>query len=119
MNHLSNLVQILAQNAWAQTEAATPVAAPAANSAPTWMQFAPIVGIFIVFYFLIIRPQGKKQKQQQVFLTQLKKGDEVLTSSGIFGTIEGLTEKFVTLEIADEVKIRVLRSQIYSSAKEV
>lgn len=79
----------------------------------------PFIFIFVVFYFLIIRPQGKKQKDHQVFLTALKRGDEVLTASGILGRIEGLTDHFVTLEVADGVRIKMLRNQIAASSKNV
>lgn len=74
--------------------------------------FMPFIVIFGIFYFLIIRPQVKKQKDHQKFITELKKGDEVLTNGGIFGVIEGLTEQFVTLEVSQGVRIRILRSQI-------
>ncbi|NQZ19008.1 MAG: preprotein translocase subunit YajC [Bdellovibrionales bacterium] len=74
--------------------------------------------MFMIFYFLMMRPQMKKQKTHQDFLQKLKKGDRVLTSSGIFGTIEGLTEKYVTLEIADEVNIRVLKAHVSQPVKE-
>jgi preprotein translocase subunit YajC len=77
----------------------------------------PFIFIFVVFYFLIIRPQGKKQKEHQSFLTALKRGDEVVTASGILGRIEGLTDHFVTLEIADGVRIKMLRNQVASSSK--
>jgi len=79
----------------------------------------PIIALFFIFYFLSIRPQMKKQKAHQALLSELKKGDEVLTSGGIFGTIEGLTEKFITLAIADGVRIRILRGNIIGLAKEV
>lgn len=72
----------------------------------------PMVLIFLVFYFLIIRPQSKQRKEHKKLLGELKRGDEVVTSSGILGRIEGLTDKFVTLEIADGVRIKMLRSQI-------
>ena len=81
-------------------------------------QLMPMVFIFLIFFFLIIRPQQKRAKKQQEFLSQLKRGDSVLTTGGIFGTIEGLTEKFVTLEVSDGVRIRVLRSQVSGSASE-
>ena len=84
-----------------------------------FMQMVPILAFVGIFFFLVIRPNAKKQKLQQAFLGQLKRGDEVLTSSGIFGTIEGLTEKFVTLEVAQGVRIRVLRSSVAMSSKEV
>jgi preprotein translocase subunit YajC len=83
------------------------------------MQMVPILAFVLIFFFLVIRPNAKKQKIQQEFMAQLKRGDEVLTSSGIFGTIEGLTEKFVTLEVAQGVRIRVLRSSVAMSSKEV
>ena len=83
------------------------------------MQMVPMMAILGVFFFFIIRPKAKQQKALQEFTAQLKRGDEVLTSSGIFGTIEGLTEKFVTLEVAQGVRIRVLRSTVAMSSKEV
>lgn len=83
------------------------------------MQMVPILAFVGIFFFLVIRPNNKKQKLQQEFLSQLKRGDEVLTSGGIFGTIEGLTEKFVTLEVAQGVRLRVLRSSIAMATKEV
>ncbi len=77
--------------------------------------FLPFIFIFVIFYFLIIRPQAKKQKDHQKFVTELKRGDAVITTGGILGTIEGINDNFVTLEIADEVRIKILRSQILSS----
>ena len=68
--------------------------------------------IFAVFYFLLIRPQQKKAKEQQDFLTNLKKGDKVMTSGGVHGQITGLTDSAVTLEIADNVRIKVHRGYI-------
>ncbi len=77
----------------------------------------PFIFIFVIFYFLIIRPQGKRQREHQSFLNALKRGDEVVTASGILGRIEGLTDQFVTLEVADGVRIKVLRTQVASSVK--
>lgn len=77
----------------------------------------PFLVIFSVFYFLVIRPQGKKQKEHQGFLTTLKRGDEIVTASGILGTIDGLTDLYVTLEVANNVKIKVLRTQIATLAR--
>lgn len=77
--------------------------------------FLPFIFIFVIFYFLIIRPQAKKQKDHQKFVTELKRGDAVITTSGILGTIEGINDTFVTLEIADGVRVKILRSQILSS----
>ena len=81
-------------------------------------QLMPFVFIFVIFYFLLIRPQQKKHKAHMEFLSKIKRGDSVLTSSGILGTIEGLTDKFITLEVADGVRIRVLRSSIQGPLEE-
>jgi len=72
----------------------------------------PFIAMFLVVYFLMIRPQQKKMKEQQAMLSSLQTGDEVITVSGIIGRITGLTEKVVTLEISDGVKIKVLRSHV-------
>lgn len=80
-------------------------------------QFLPFVLIFVIFYFLLIRPQQKRAKSHQEFLKTMKRGDQVLTSGGILGSIEGLTDEFVTLGISDGVSVRILRSQIASSAQ--
>lgn len=81
-------------------------------------QLMPIFFIIAIFYFLLIRPQQKRHKKHQTFLQQLKRGDSVLTSGGILGTIEGLTDQYVTLEISDGVKVRILRAQISGPANE-
>ncbi len=77
-------------------------------------QFMPFIFIFVIFYFFLIRPQQRKAKTHQDFVTNLKRGDSVLTTGGILGTIEGLTEQFVTLQVSTGVKLRVLRAQIAS-----
>lgn len=93
--------------------AETATAAPVAQ--PGWVQFVPFVIIIAVFYFFLIRPQAKKQKETQQFLSALKNGDQVITQSGILGRIAGLTDTVATLEVASEVQIKVLRSQILMS----
>ena len=72
----------------------------------------PLALMFLVFYFLLIRPQQKRTKQHQEVLKNLKRGDEVVTASGIHGTIEGLTDAVLTLEISNNVKIKVDRHQV-------
>lgn len=74
----------------------------------------PLILIFVVFYFLLILPQQKKQKQHQQLLNSLKKGDRVITSSGIYGTIANLKENIVSLVISDGVKVDIERSHILS-----
>ncbi|MCB0349662.1 MAG: preprotein translocase subunit YajC [Bdellovibrionales bacterium] len=81
-------------------------------------QLVPFIAIFAIFYFLIIRPQSKRQKDHQSFLLTMKRGDSVITTGGIYGKIEGLSDKFVTLEVSDGVNIRILKSQIASSVNE-
>ncbi len=87
-------------------------AAGAAPQAQGFMSFLPLVLIFAVFYFLLIRPQQKKAKEHQAFLSNLKKGDLVVSSGGIQGTVTGLTDTVVTLEIADNVRVKVSRQYI-------
>ena len=89
---------------------AAPAAGPGGLGA-----FLPLILIFAVFYFLLIRPQQKKAKDHQIYLSNLKKGDQVVTSGGIHGEITGLTEKVVTLEIADNLRIKVSRQYIVGS----
>lgn len=78
--------------------------------------FIPLILIFAVFYFLILRPQQKKQKEQQKFLSALKRGDMVVTNAGIIGTIRTVSDKFVTLEVDENVCLKILRSQVLESA---
>lgn len=78
--------------------------------------FMPLILIFGVFYFLIIRPQQKKQKEHDKFLTELKRGDMVVTNAGIVGTVKTISEKFVTLEVDDGVCLKILRNQVAESA---
>ncbi|OFZ18647.1 MAG: preprotein translocase subunit YajC [Bdellovibrionales bacterium RBG_16_40_8] len=99
-------------NAYAQS------ASGAATGPGTIEQLIPFIAIFAIFYFLILRPQSKRQKAHQNFVAEMKRGDTVITSGGIYGRVEGITEKFVTLEISDGVNIRILKSQIASTFNE-
>jgi preprotein translocase subunit YajC len=74
--------------------------------------FLPMIAIFVVFYFMLIRPQQKKQREQQDWLKSLKKGDEVVTTGGVIGRISGITDNTVTLEVQEKVRLKVLRSHI-------
>ena len=76
------------------------------------MSMVPMVLMFAVVYFMMIRPQQKKMKEQQDMVSALKEGDEIVTASGILGKITGLTDKVITLEISKDVRIKVLRSQV-------
>ena len=97
-------------NAFAQvTGAPAEAAAPAQNPL---MQFLPLVVVFVIFYFLMIRPQKKKYDQEQSLLEKLAKGDEIYTKSGLIGTIYGMTDTVITLEVSEGVRFKVLKSQI-------
>lgn len=72
----------------------------------------PILIMFAIIYFLMIRPQQKQQKKHKAMISALKKGDKVITNAGIFGTVTNMTEGVVTMEIAKNVHIRVLRGQV-------
>ena len=76
------------------------------------VQIVPIAAIFLVFYFLVIAPASKQRKKTQEMLGSLKKGDRVLTSGGIYGTIQGVEAEVVYLKIAENVKVKVARSAI-------
>jgi preprotein translocase subunit YajC len=71
-----------------------------------------MVLMFAVFYFMLIRPQQKKAKEHQTFLSGLKKGDQVVTRGGVVGKVTGVTDTVVTLEVQEKVRIRVLKSYV-------
>lgn len=96
--------------AWAQGTGGGGSSAP--NGAGGILSLVPFLLIFIIFYFLLIRPQQQKQKQQRALLDALKKGDKVVTTSGIWGTITNLGKETVTLQIADNTKIKMQRDNI-------
>ncbi len=91
-------------------------ASPLGGGAGGIASFVPLILIFVVFYFLLIRPQQKKAKEHQQYLANLKKGAKVVTGGGIHGQITGLTDTVVTLEIADNVRIKVNRGSIMGAA---
>ena len=78
----------------------------------------PIAAIFLVFYFLVIAPASKQRRKTQEMLNSLKKGDRVVTSGGIYGTVQGVEAEVVYLKIADNVKVKVARSAISSVVTE-
>jgi preprotein translocase subunit YajC len=72
----------------------------------------PIVGMLAIFYFLLIRPQQKRQKEMQKMIAALRKGDQVVTASGLMGTVVGLRDDVIVLKIADNVKVEMLKSAV-------
>ena len=74
--------------------------------------FIPLILMFVIFYFLLIRPQQKKNKEHRQMVANLKKGDRIVTSGGIHGRITGLDEVTLTVEIADKVRVKVARGNV-------
>ena len=95
---------MLISNAYAQTAAAGPMDGV--------MQFLPIILMFVVLYFLMIRPQQKKAKEHKSLLEALSKGDEVVTASGMAGRVTKVGDDFVTIEIATNVEVQMQKPAI-------
>ena len=90
-------------------------AAPAAGAAPAanpLMTFLPLILLFVVFYFLMIRPQMKRQKEHRNMVSALSKGDEVVTNGGIAGRVDDVGESFITIEIAPNVMIKLQKGAV-------
>lgn len=100
-----SLLDILVSPAAAQ-------AAAGASQPNPLMSLLPLIILFVVFWFLLLRPQMKRAKEHRQLLSKLQKGDEVITSGGMAGRIEDLGESFVTVEIADKVSVKVQRGAI-------
>ncbi len=95
---------MLINEAWAQ-------AAPSAPGADLWSMM-PIILMFVVLYFIMIRPQMKRAKENKTMIEALQKGDEVVAAGGVLGRISKITDNYVTLQIADNVEIRVQRPAV-------
>ncbi len=95
------LTGLLVDTAWAQQDGGNAL-----------FSFLPLIVIFVLFYFLLIRPQTKKQKEHRVMVEGLGTGDEVVTGGGVLGKVTELGPDFVTVEIADNVSIKVRRHTI-------
>jgi preprotein translocase subunit YajC len=109
-----------AQDAAAPAVSAGSVADAVSGAAPQpnmLMSLAPLLLMFGVFYFLVIRPQGKREKETQSLQASLKKGDEVLTRSGILATVVGVADKVVTLELSTDVRIKMLKREVVQVLK--
>jgi len=79
--------------------------------------FIPLILMFVIFYFLLIRPQQKRQKEHKALLAGLKRGDDIITAGGIMGRITNVADTVVTVEVAEKVRIKVSRAQITSVKK--
>ena len=87
-------------------------AGSAAGAPPGWVQFLPIVGMILIFWFLIIRPQMQRQKQHAAKVAAVKKGDTVITAGGLYGKVVRVDDDSVELEIAQGVKVKAVKSTL-------
>ncbi|NDY43176.1 preprotein translocase subunit YajC [Dissulfurirhabdus thermomarina] len=88
----------------------------AAGAPNPLVSLMPFILIFVIFYFLLIRPQQKKAQEHRKFLDELERGREVVTAGGLIGRVTGLTDQVVTLEVADGVRVKVARGHIAGPA---
>ena len=77
-----------------------------------WMGMLPFLFIFVILYFLMIRPQQKKAKEHQAMIAALKKGDKIISSGGLHGVITGLSDDSITMEIAPKVRVKITRGSV-------
>ena len=84
---------------------------PAAEPSP-FLQFLPLIFLFVIFYFLLIRPQQKKQKDHANMISKLDKNDEVITAGGLHATVISIGEKTAIIRIADNVKVEIEKPSI-------
>ena len=91
---------------------------PGGGSGGGLMGLLPILLMFVIFYFLLIRPQQKTASKQRDFIKNLKVGDRVVAAGGIHGEVKGLTDTTITLEIADKVRVKVTRSAVSGSSQD-
>ncbi len=94
------------------SEALAQSAAPAPGGADMLVQLAPFLFIFIILYFMIIRPQQKRARQHQDMIVNLRRGDTVVTSGGLIGKVAKVEDTEVTVELAEGMKVRVVRATI-------
>jgi preprotein translocase subunit YajC len=87
-------------------------AAPAAAPGNPLFSFLPLIALFVIFYFLMIRPQMKRQKEHRTMVSALAKGDEVVSNGGIAGRVDEVGESFLTVEIAPNVKIKLQKGAV-------
>ncbi len=84
----------------------------AAHGSAGWVSLVPLVLVFAVFYFVVMVPARKQQKKKEAMIASLKKGDKVVTTGGIYGTVAGVEDQAVLLRVAENVKIRVAKNAI-------
>jgi preprotein translocase subunit YajC len=84
----------------------------AEGGAAGYASFIPLVLMFVIFYFLLIRPQQKRSKEHRTLIANLKKGDRIITSGGLHGRVTGMDETILTVEIADKVRVKLNRANV-------
>ena len=89
----------------------------AGEGAGGFSAFVPLILMFVVFYFLLIRPQQKKTKEHRELITNLKKGDRIITSGGLHGRITAVGETTMTVEIAERVRVKIARGNVANLAQ--
>ena len=87
-------------------------AGTAADAPPAWLQFMPLVAMAFAFWFLILRPQMRQQKEQRAKIAGIKKGDQVLTGGGLLGKVTKVDEHYAEVELAPGMKVKALKSTI-------
>jgi preprotein translocase subunit YajC len=87
-------------------------AAASGGAPPAWLQFLPLVAMVFIFWFLILRPQMRRQKEHQAKLGAIKMGDQVLTGGGFIGKVTRVDDQYVDVELAANVKVKALKSTI-------
>lgn len=92
----------------------SPAFAQQAEQPNPLVSFLPLIVLFVLFYFLLIRPQSKRNKEHKQMLTQLSVGDEVIVSGGLAGKVVALGENFISVEVADKVEVKVQRQSVGS-----
>ena len=86
--------------------------AATADAPPAWLQFLPLVAMGVIFWLLIIRPQMRRQKEHQVKVSSLKKGDQVVTAGGLVGKVLRVDDQYVELELGQGVKVKEVKATI-------
>lgn len=100
---MDSLVNFFIDDAWAQG---------GSGQSGSLLGFLPLIVIFVLFYFLLIRPQSKKQKEHRAMVDALSSGDEVITGGGVLGKVTDVGEQFVTVEIANNVQVKVQKHTV-------
>jgi preprotein translocase subunit YajC len=86
--------------------------AGAAGAPPAWISFLPIVGMIAIFWFLIIRPQMKRQKEHQAKIAAVKKGDQVVTAGGLVGKVVKVDDTYAEIELGPNVRVKAIKATL-------